>query len=209
VFSPPDPKRFWPAYGITTNYSRELSTFPSTLTHLYFGTYFDSQVSNLPRTITHISFGHKFNQPVDNLPPFLTHLSFGHSFNQPNTRFPHSLTYLSFGFAFTQPLTRLPPSVTHLMLGSSYSHRIPTSCSVSYGHFCCTKDTTFDPHGPLQAFMALPETDTPDLQTVYVKKSRNRRKVGGILEQIFEHFGCVTERPRNGELFYNFGKKSA
>lgn len=83
----------------------------------------DSPVNNLPPTITHLFFGNYFNQKVDNLPSTLTHLKFGTEFDQNISNLPQSLTHLTLNFGSTHEINRdlnLPKNLTHLCIKMKY-----------------------------------------------------------------------------------------
>ena len=94
--------------------------YPSKLTYLRFGDYFNQLVDNLPSLITHLIFGDYFNQLVDNLPSSITHLTFGDDFNQLIDNLPNSITHLTFGNNFNQSVDNLPNSLTNLILPNKY-----------------------------------------------------------------------------------------
>jgi hypothetical protein len=106
------------------NESLENVTWPSRLTHLTFGVYFNQSVNRLPASLTHLTFGWAFAQPVNHLPASLTYLKFGSYFNQPVNRLPASLTHLTFGWAFAQPVDHLPASLTYLKFGSNFNQLV-------------------------------------------------------------------------------------
>ena len=104
--------------------------YPSNLTHLIFGEYFNQEVNNLPKSLTHLTIKSYFNQKVDNLPKSLTYLVLGGDFNQKVDNLPESLIYLTFGFKFNQEVNYLPKNLTHLTFGNNFNqlvNNLPTS----------------------------------------------------------------------------------
>jgi hypothetical protein len=105
-------------------------SWPSRLTHLTFGQFFDQPVDHLPASLTHLVLEVGFKQTVDHLPSSLTHLVLGDHFNRPVDRLPASLTHLTFGSWFNQPVDHLPASLTHLTFGAWFNqpvNHLPTS----------------------------------------------------------------------------------
>jgi hypothetical protein len=99
-------------------------SWPSRLTHLTFGYWFNQPVDHLPASLTHLEFGYWFDQPVDHLPASLTQLTLRGRFNQPVDRLPASLTHLTLKGRFNQPVDHLPASLTHLEFGYSFNQSV-------------------------------------------------------------------------------------
>jgi len=108
------------------NLQVKATDFPTGLTHLTFGGWFDQKVDELPSSITHLAFGTHFQQRVDNLPDSLTHLTFGWHFNQPVDNLPASLTHLYLGALFTHQLdwSTLPTKLEYLRKANKSYRRI-------------------------------------------------------------------------------------
>eukprot|EP00026_Physarum_polycephalum_P005425 Phypoly_transcript_05459.p1 GENE.Phypoly_transcript_05459~~Phypoly_transcript_05459.p1 ORF type:complete len:528 (+),score=40.98 Phypoly_transcript_05459:211-1794(+) len=101
-----------------------VNTFPSHLSHLSFGNYFNQPVDHLPTSLVQVSFGKRFNQPVVHLPLSLKKIIFGEQFNQKVDHLPPSLTYLAFGGYFNQPIDHLPSTIQNLTLGLDFAHHV-------------------------------------------------------------------------------------
>jgi len=109
---------------VESNISLYSLCLPTSLTHLEFGSNFNSPVDKLPPTVTHITFGYQFNQPVGHLPPNITYLTFGYDFDQPVDNLPSSITYLTFGWNFNHPVDHLPPNVNHLTFSTHFNQPV-------------------------------------------------------------------------------------
>ena len=101
---------------------------PNSITHLFFGYFFDQSVDKLPSSITHLTFGVGFNNPINLLPDSITHLSLKYSiFKKSLDKLPHALTYLVLSSRFNENINLLPKSVKTLgfRAGSNIQNNIP------------------------------------------------------------------------------------
>lgn len=105
---------------------------PSTITHLFFGAFFDEEIEEnvLPQSLKYLFFGQKYNKEIKEkvLPKTLTHLIFGNKFNQELKEcfLPETLIFLSFESMFNKVINEnvLPKSLKYLSLGNCFNHEI-------------------------------------------------------------------------------------
>ncbi len=103
--------------------------FPSGLTELRFGPYFNEvfRVGILPQRLKKLDLGTYYNEPLslNVLPQSLTYLHFGFSFNKQICvgELPLHLLHLEFGCCFNQVLNCnvLPESLTSLIFGNQFN----------------------------------------------------------------------------------------
>lgn len=78
----------------TDRHGLERSLIPDSVTHLFFGIYFNQPLEFLHNSVTHISLGHCFNQDIDFLPDSIVYLRLGCNFCRSLNNLPESLQYL-------------------------------------------------------------------------------------------------------------------
>lgn len=90
---------------------------PTTLTHVYFGEYFNQKIDDLPKSVKFVALGIYFSGPIDGLPN-LTHLMLTSRFiDVTATTLPQTLTHLKFSEIFNQPIAHYPPNLMALTFG--------------------------------------------------------------------------------------------
>ena len=130
---------------------QQVDLHPPCLTHLTFGTTFNSPViylthltygSSINLSPSHLKFGNLFNHSVNNLPSSSVHFIFDNEFNQPSNLLPHAVTRLT----LSKKINQSPPPVPHrASLGSPLQPLPPspplaiTSLTFLYGENLMTE----------------------------------------------------------------------
>ncbi len=144
---------------IKTNF---LTIFPSSMTHLTFGNYYEEPIGDhIPLGVTHLAFGRKFMQSVINcprvgpngtdlgtpaIPPSVTHLTFENRFIRNITdHIPTNITHLTLGYCFAKYIANcVPPSVTHLTFKQTFDQHILDNIPPNVTHLRLSKKYVYD-----------------------------------------------------------------
>jgi hypothetical protein len=102
--------------------------WPTTLTNLKFGVFFNHPLPKLPEGLKNLALGWAFDRPVDPqvLPDDLENLKFGDGFNSSLPKLPEMLKRLTFGHLFNKPVdaTVLPDGLQHLEFGVCFNQPV-------------------------------------------------------------------------------------